>query len=186
MPDSSVLPTCESFQKLFDMRFATLFEVKSRQNTNFGHQIHGSCTLYSSKPPISWTCMGLLGNHFRDRIVDFLFSLFAMEVHKILDHVIAEVLVDDPVHELEASESDGEHDPTVLVNVRSRHTEHLVQFLHVTVRIGRDKWGHRRWRRTRVTGRPWRTRSTVVLLLLLWRGWQGRWCFFVEMSHPGR
>ena len=46
------------------------------------------------------------------------------------------MLVNDPVHQLEAREGDGEKDATVLVNVRGRHAEHLVQVLHVAVGVG--------------------------------------------------
>lgn len=62
-----------------------------------------------------------------------------MEVDEVVDDMVAQVLIDDPVHELEAGEGHWENDPTVLVNVRSRHAEHLVQVLHVALRIGRRR-----------------------------------------------
>ena len=37
--------------------------------------------------------------------------------------------VDDPVHEVEAGEGDGEEDAAVLVNVRRGHTHHLLKVL---------------------------------------------------------
>ncbi len=49
-----------------------------------------------------------------------------MEVDEVVDFVVAEVLVDDPVHQLEAGEGDGEDDAGVLVDVRRSHSEHLV------------------------------------------------------------
>ena len=61
------------------------------------------------------------------------------------------MLINNPIHQLEASESDGENDPRVFINVRRRHAEHLVELLHVALRIGRRRgW---RWH-----GRPWRRR----------------------------
>jgi hypothetical protein len=54
------------------------------------------------------------------------------------------MLIDDPVHELEACKRHWEDDSTVLVNVRSRHAKHLVQLLHVTVRIHRRRWWYSR------------------------------------------
>ena len=62
-----------------------------------------------------------------------------MKVNEVINDVITQVLVDDPVHELEARKGDWKNDAAVLVNVRGRHAEHLVQVLHVTVRIRR--WG---------------------------------------------
>ena len=62
------------------------------------------------------------------------------------------MLVDDPVHELEADEGDGEDDPGVLVNVGGRDAEHPVDVL------GRDHTGDHgdgllRLRRGRQRGR---------------------------------
>ncbi len=37
--------------------------------------------------------------------------------------------VDDPIHQLEAGEGDGEKDAAVLVDVGGRHAEQLVQIL---------------------------------------------------------
>ena len=44
-------------------------------------------------------------------------DLFGLEVYKVINDIIAQVLVNDPVHELEACEGDREEDATVLVNV---------------------------------------------------------------------
>ena len=64
-----------------------------------------------------------------------------MEIDKVVDNMVAQMLVNDPIHELEACKGDGEKDTAVLVNVRSCHSEHLVQVLHVAFGIGR--WGVR-------------------------------------------
>lgn len=40
-----------------------------------------------------------------------------MEQDEVLGHLVADVQVDDPVHEVEAGEGDGEEDAAVLVNV---------------------------------------------------------------------
>ncbi len=87
-----------------------------------------------------------------------------MEVDEVLHLVIAQVLVDDPVHQLEAGERHGEDDAGVLVNVRRRHPKHLVQLLHVALRVGR--------RRTRRTGRARRS--------------AGRWPARRRRRHVGR
>ena len=39
---------------------------------------------------------------------------------------LREVVVDDPVHEVEAGEGHREHNPGVLVHVRGRHSQHAV------------------------------------------------------------
>ena len=77
-------------------------------------------------------------------------DLVFAKVDKVLDDIITQVLVDDPVHELEARKGDGEYYAAVLVNVRGRHAEHLVQILHVALRVGRwrSRWGRH--------GRTWR------------------------------
>ena len=40
-----------------------------------------------------------------------------MKVNEVIDDLIAQMLVNDPVHELEAREGDGKKDSAVLVNV---------------------------------------------------------------------
>ena len=40
-----------------------------------------------------------------------------MKVYKVTNDLITEMLVNDPVHQLKADESDGKKDATVLVNV---------------------------------------------------------------------
>ena len=52
-----------------------------------------------------------------------------VEQDEVLGHLIADVQIDDPVHEVEAGEGDGEEDAAVLVNVRRRHSHHLLQVL---------------------------------------------------------
>ena len=48
------------------------------------------------------------------------FTLFflsaGMEQHEVLGDLVADVQVDDPVHEVEAGEGDGEEDAAVLVD----------------------------------------------------------------------
>ncbi len=73
-------------------------------------------------------------------------NLVRMKLDQVWDFIVAQMLVDDPVHELEASEGDREDDTAVLVDVRGRHPEHLVEVLHVALRV--------RWRRSR-RGRRW-------------------------------
>ena len=70
-------------------------------------------------------------------------NLIRMEIDKVVDNMVAQMLVNDPIHELEACKGDGEKDTAVLVNVRGCHAEHLVQVLHVTLRIW-WRWGGRR------------------------------------------
>ena len=86
--------------------------------------------------------------------------------------VVTEVVVDDPVHQLEAGERDWKEDPAVLVDVRRSHPEQLAQVLRYRrlscpgCRCGRrGGWRGRlgRWRRW---WRWWRR---------LGRGWWGRW-----------
>ena len=82
------------------------------------------------------------------------------QVNYVIHHIITKVAVDDPVHQLEASEGDREKDATVLVDVRRSHPKQLVQVLCFAVRIcwcwrgwrwqGHWHWwkrlrGHRRW-----------------------------------------
>jgi len=40
-----------------------------------------------------------------------------VEQDEVLGHLVADVQVDDPVHEVEAGKGDGEEDAAVLVNV---------------------------------------------------------------------
>ena len=70
-------------------------------------------------------------------------NLIRMEIDKVVDNMVAQMLVNDPIHELEACKGDGEKDTAVLVNVRGCHAEHLVQVLHIALRIG--GWGCRGW-----------------------------------------
>ena len=70
-------------------------------------------------------------------------NLVRLEVNEVFDDVVAQVLVDDPVHELEARKGDGKNDAAVLVNVRGRHAEHLVQVLHVALRVRGRRSGWR-------------------------------------------
>ena len=53
----------------------------------------------------------LIGFHF------LTFSFCSEKDESVESLVIAEVVVDDPVHQLEAGERDGEEDPAVLVDV---------------------------------------------------------------------
>ena len=79
-----------------------------------------------------------------------------LQVDQIRNHVVTQLLVNDPIHQLETREGDREDDPGILVNVRSRHSEHLVQLLHlVWISVGsraprgwRCGWrrGRGRWR----------------------------------------
>ena len=48
------------------------------------------------------------------------------DVNKIVDVDLREMVVDNPVHEVEAGEGHGEHDPRVLVHVGGGHAEHAV------------------------------------------------------------
>ena len=65
-----------------------------------------------------------------------------MEIDKVVDNMVAQMLVNDPIHELEACKGDGEKDTAVLVNVRGCHAEHLVQVLHIALRV-RWRWAWR-------------------------------------------
>ena len=75
-----------------------------------------------------------------------LLSLLRLQVDEVLQDFVAQVLVNDPVHQLEAGEGHGEDDPAVLVNVRGRHAEHLVQLLHVAVGVCGRSRGSGGWR----------------------------------------
>ena len=85
------------------------------------------------------------------------------------------MLVNNPVHELEADERHRKDDAAVFVNVRSSHAEHLVQVLHVTLRIW-WRWSRRRGQRLR--GR-WRRHRRK-----LWRVSKG-WRTHVMRVHWG-
>ena len=52
--------------------------------------------------------------------------LVLLKEDQVLYHNIGEVVVDDPVHQLEAAEGDGEEDPAVLVDVGGGDAEHGV------------------------------------------------------------
>ena len=91
-------------------------------------------------------CSFLLQQFFLDRNS----FLCRIEEDQIRDNVITEMAVDDPVHELEASEGDGEEDAAVLVDVRCGHSKKLVQVLGFAVGICRCWWrrgrqGHWHW-----------------------------------------
>ena len=64
-------------------------------------------------------------------------NLIRMKIDEVTDDLITQMLVNNPVHQLEACEGDGKKDTAVLVNVRGSHAEHLVQVLHVAVGVGR-------------------------------------------------
>ena len=53
-----------------------------------------------------------------------------VEHYQLLGNFVADVQVDDPVHQVEADESDGKEDPWVLIDVRWAEKEayHTVQF----------------------------------------------------------
>ena len=60
---------------------------------------------------------------FHLRVWSFVHLGSLLEVDKIICHFIGYCKVDHPVHQMEAEESDGEHNPAVLVNVRSLHSK---------------------------------------------------------------
>lgn len=45
-----------------------------------------------------------------------------LEQHQIVRYHVADVQVDDPVHQVEADEADREHDAGILVDIRRRDT----------------------------------------------------------------
>lgn len=53
----------------------------------------------------------------------------AVDEFEIVCHDVGDMQVDDPVHEIEADEADGEDDPRVLVNVGRRETVEFVEIL---------------------------------------------------------
>lgn len=59
------------------------------------------------------------------------------------------MLVDDPVHELETDEGDGEDDPRVLVDITGGDAKHLVNILWSDYRLGHQSGGGGGRRRTR-------------------------------------
>jgi len=90
-------------------------------------------------------------------ILSQMFSLFLQE-DQVLHKNVREVLVDDPIHELEANEGDREDNSTVLINVTGSNPEHFIDIL----------WSH---------NRNW--------LHQFWRGGTGcggRRCFFIKPS----
>lgn len=110
------------------------------------------------------------------RVANMCLCLVGMKIHQILYYIITEMLVNDPVHQLETGEGDGKEHAAVLVYIRGRHTEHFVQLLHVALWIGWGNgwdcgWG---WHRNLGQGRG---------LGIVLRGW--RWGFFVVTSHNG-
>ena len=54
-----------------------------------------------------------------------------VEVDEVLCDLVADVEVDDPVHEVEAEEGEREEDAAPLVDVRRRDPHHLVQLLRL-------------------------------------------------------
>ena len=98
-----------------------------------------------------------------------------MEVYKVIDDIVAQMLVYNPVHELEARKCHREYDTAVLVNVRSSHAEHLVQVLHVTFGVRRGRWRRGYWRSR--WGRWWHWGQ-------LWR-WTKGWRTHVMRVHWG-
>ena len=89
----------------------------------------------------------------QDMLVILITNLIRMEVDKVINDIVAQMLIDDPVHELEARECDWENNTAVLINVRSRHAKHLVQVLHVALRVRRRRGG---WREHGGTRGWWR------------------------------
>lgn len=55
----------------------------------------------------------------------FLFSL--VQHHEVLSHFVADVKVDDPVHQVETGEGHRKEYSRVLVDVRRRNAHHLLQ-----------------------------------------------------------
>ena len=45
------------------------------------------------------------------------YLLISVEIDQILHHIVARMLIDDPVHQLEASKGDREENATVFVDV---------------------------------------------------------------------
>jgi len=65
----------------------------------------------------------------------FQFCCLWIQEHQVVDRVITQVAVDDPVHQLEASECDWKEDPAVLVDVGGRHPEEFVEVLAFALRV---------------------------------------------------
>ena len=52
-----------------------------------------------------------------------------MQHHQVGRDLVADMQINDPIHQIEASERDGEEDARVFVDVRRGDAEHLLQVL---------------------------------------------------------
>ena len=64
-----------------------------------------------------------------------------VQVDEVRGDLVADVEVDDPVHEVEAEEGEGEEDAAPLVDVRRRDPHHLVQLLRLARQDVRQRDG---------------------------------------------
>ena len=73
--------------------------------------------------------------HFLQNILQFslCFPIWVVrvKVDEVGGHLVADVQVDDPVHQVEAKEGEGEEDAAPLVNVRRGDAHHLVELLRL-------------------------------------------------------
>ena len=64
-----------------------------------------------------------------------------VQVDEVGGHLVADVEVDDPVHEVEAEEGEGEQDAAPLVDVRRSYPHHLVELLRLARQDRRQRNG---------------------------------------------
>jgi hypothetical protein len=67
-----------------------------------------------------------------------------LQIDQIVHHIGGDGQIDHPVHQVEAEEGDGEHDPAVLVDVGCLHAEEPLW--RGGWRSGGDHWRRHWWR----------------------------------------
>ena len=128
---SSSLPPCrdyirtESALGLGESFTHPMDEAGSRRQTAFSDTPSNECPFpLSQRPPTQQDNRPF----WREDTASF---PDVVEVDEVLGDLVADVEVDDPVHEVEAEEGEREEDAAPLVDVGRRDPHHLVQLLRL-------------------------------------------------------
>ena len=86
--------------------------------------------------------VGIFGNNCgRGTELSLSSGIDIVQVDEVGGHLVADVEVDDPVHEVEAEEGEGEQDAAPLVDVRRSYPHHLVELLRLARQDRRQRNG---------------------------------------------